>query len=155
MDSRYINIYNNLVNLTRNKELYKKFKSQDTFSDRLIFFLLHFAFFLKVFKTENDKKIMQEIYDYIFRQLELSIREIGYGDQSINKKMKDYLNTFYAILDKIHDWEHQSLVSKSSILQTFINNQDNDPDLVEYFDKYRYNLSNNTLTSYLKGVIKP
>ena len=24
--------------------------------------------------------------------LELSIREIGYGDQSINKKMKDYLN---------------------------------------------------------------
>ena len=98
---------------------------------------------------------MQEIYDYIFRQLELSIREIGYGDQSINKKMKDYLNTFYAILDKIHDWEHQSLVSKSSILQTFINNQDNDPDLVEYFDKYRYNLSNNTLTSYLKGVIKP
>jgi len=155
MDSRYINIYNNLVNLTRNKELYKKFKSQDTFSDRLIFFLLHFAFFLKVFKTKNDKKIMQEIYDYIFRQLELSIREIGYGDQSINKKMKDYLNTFYAILDKIHDWEHQSLVSKSSILQTFINNQDNDPDLVEYFDKYRYNLSNNTLTSYLKGVIKP
>ena len=155
MDSRYINIYNNLVNLTRNKELYKKFKSQDTFSDRLIFFLLHFAFFLKGFKTENDKKIMQEIYDYIFRQLELSIREIGYGDQSINKKMKDYLNTFYAILDKIHDWEHQSLVSKSSILQTFINNQDNDPDLVEYFDKYRYNLSNNTLTSYLKGVIKP
>ena len=98
---------------------------------------------------------MQEIYDYIFRQLELSIREIGYGDQSINKKMKDYLNTFYAILDKIHDWEHQSLVSKSSILQTFINNQDNDPDLVEYFDKYRHNLSNNTLTSYLKGVIKP
>ena len=155
MDSKYINIYNNLVNLTRNKELYKKFKSQDTFSDRLIFFLLHFAFFLKVFKTENDKKIMQEIYDYIFRQLELSIREIGYGDQSINKKMKDYLNTFYAILDKIHDWEDQSLVSKSSILQTFINNQDNDPDLVEYFDKYRYNLSNNTLTSYLKGVIKP
>ena len=34
---------------------------------------------------------MQEIYDYIFRQVELSIREIGYGDQSINKKMKDYL----------------------------------------------------------------
>ena len=38
------------------------------------------------------KKLLQEIYDYIFRQVELSIREIGYGDQSINKKMKDYLN---------------------------------------------------------------
>ncbi len=89
MDKKYINIYNNLVNLTRNKDLYKKFTS-DTFSDRLIFFLLHFAFFLKVFKKDSNKKILQEIYDYIFRQIELSIREIGYGDQSINKKMKDY-----------------------------------------------------------------
>ena len=57
-----------------------------------IFFLLHFAFFLKEFKkTENEKKL-QEIYDFTFRQVELSIREIGYGDQSINKKMKDYIN---------------------------------------------------------------
>ena len=49
----YLNIYNNLVGLTRNKELYKDFKDQDTFSDRMIFFLLHFAFFLKIYK--NDK----------------------------------------------------------------------------------------------------
>ena len=155
MNSNYINIYNNLVNLTRNKDLYKRFKTQDTFSDRLIFFLLHFAFFLKVFKKENDKKIMQDIYDFVFRQLELSIREIGYGDQSINKKMKDYLNLFYGMLDKIHDWEDKSLESKISILQTFVDNQGNDPDLTKYFDKYRVNLSNSTLTSYIKGVIKP
>ena len=155
MDPNYINIYNNLVNLTRNKDLYKRFKTQDSFSDRLIFFLLHFAFFLKVFKKENDKKIMQDIYDFVFRQLELSIREIGYGDQSINKKMKDYLNLFYAMLDKIHDWEDKSLESKISILQTFVDNQGNDPDLTKYFDKYRVNLLNSTLTSYIKGVIKP
>jgi len=102
MDKNYINIYNNLVQLTRNKDLYKDFKNQDTFSDRLIFFLLHFAFFLKVYKENNDKKILQEIYDFTFRQVELSIREIGYGDQSINKKMKDYLNLFYGMIDKIH-----------------------------------------------------
>ena len=155
MNSNYINIYNNLVNLTRNKDLYKRFKTQDTFSDRLIFFLLHFAFFLKVFKKENDKKIMQDIYDFVFRQLELSIREIGYGDQSINKKMKDYLNLFYGMLDKIHDWEDKSLESKISILQIFVDNQGNDPDLTKYFDKYRVNLLNSTLTSYIKGVIKP
>ena len=78
-----------MISLTRNKELYKNFDNQDTFSDRLIFFLLHFAFFLKIFKNEENKNLLQEIYDYIFRQLELSIREVGYGDQSINKKMKD------------------------------------------------------------------
>ena len=47
------------------------------------------------------KIYIQEVYDYIFRQMELSIREIGYGDQTINKKMKDYLNLFYAMIDKI------------------------------------------------------
>ena len=155
MNNKYINIYNNLVNLTRNKELYQNFKDQDTFSDRLIFFLLHLAFFLKVFKNNNDKKVMQEIYDYLFRQLELSIREIGYGDQSVNKKMKDYLNLFYGMLDKIHNWEELSSNQRRSILDIFINNSTNDSFLVEYFDKYRLNLLNNTLNSYIKGVVKP
>tara|TARA_B100000787_G_C16025452_1_gene220358 strand:- start:43 stop:510 length:468 start_codon:yes stop_codon:yes gene_type:complete len=154
MNTKYINIYNNLVNLTTNKDLYRNFKTQDTFSDRLIFFLLHFAFFLKVFKNKNDKKIIQDIYDYTFRQLELSIREIGYGDQTINKKMKDYLNLFYGMIDKIHTWEDDSLELKASILQIFVDNQENDTFLAEYFEKYRLNLLNSTLNFYLKGVIK-
>ena len=122
MTINFINIYNNLVNLTRNKELYKDFKNQDTFSDRLIFFLLHFAFFLKVYKESNDKKLLQKIYDYIFRQVELSIREIGYGDQTINKKMKDYLNLFYSMIDKIHDWDGLTTESRSVILKNFLDN---------------------------------
>ena len=155
MSNNYINIYNNLVNLTRNKELYKNFGKQDTFSDRLIFFLLHFAFFLKVYKKDNDKKILQEIYDYIFRQLELSIREIGYGDQSINKKMKDYLNLFYSMIDKIDDWEEISTDKKRDILKQFLYINADHSFLVEYFEKYRINMLNNTLNYYIKGVINP
>ena len=152
--NNYINIYNNLVRLTRNKDLYKDFKDQDTFSDRLIFFLLHFAFFLKIYKENNDKKLLQEIYDQTFRQVELSIREIGYGDQSINKKMKDYLNLFYGMIDKIHDWDNLNIESRASILQKFLDNAVNVDFLVDYFEKYRLNLLNNTLNSYIKGVIK-
>ena len=154
MKSEYINVYNNLVNLTRNKDLYKDFVSQDTFSDRLIFFLLHFAFFLKIYKENNDKKLLQEIYDYIFRQVELSIREIGYGDQSINKKMKDYLNLFYGMIDKIHDWDNLTLESRSATLEKFLDNAVNTDYLVDYFEKYRLNLINNTLNSHIKGVVK-
>tara|TARA_B110000093_G_scaffold137023_1_gene146850 strand:- start:9 stop:476 length:468 start_codon:yes stop_codon:yes gene_type:complete len=154
MNNKYFNIYNNLVNLTRNKNLYKDFKYQDTFSDRLIFFLLHFAFFLKIYKVNNDKKLLQEIYDYIFRQVELSIREIGYGDQSINKKMKDYLNLFYGMIDKIHDWDNLTIESKRILLENFLDNATNTEYLVEYFEKYRLNLVNNTLNSHIKGVVK-
>ena len=154
MNLKYINIYNNLVNLTRNKELYKEYKNQDTFSDRLIFFLLHFAFFLKAYKNNENKEILQEIYDYIFRQLELSIREIGYGDQSINKKMKEYINLFYSLLDNINDWNSLPKASKGKLLLKFIDKKANITFLLEYFDKYQLNLVNNTLNDHIKGVIK-
>ena len=143
-----------MVNLTRNKDLYQNFDEQDTFSDRLIFLLLHFAFFLKVLKNDQNKDLLQKIYDHVFRQLELSIREIGYGDQSINKKMKDYINIFYGMLDKIHMWDGLSRDIKKTILLTFIDKKVNEIQLVEYFDKYSEDLSNNTLNYYLKGVIK-
>ena len=143
-----------MVNLTRNKQLYQNFDEQDTFSDRLIFLLLHFAFFLKVLKNDQNKDLLQKIYDHVFRQLELSIREIGYGDQSINKKMKDYINIFYGMLDKIHMWDGLSKDEKKTILLTFIDKKVNEIELVEYFDKYSEDLSNNTLNYYLKGVIK-
>ena len=154
MNSNYINIYNNLVNLTRNKELYRDLKKQDTFSDRIIFFLLHFAFFLKEYKDSNDKNILQDIYDYVFRQMELSIREIGYGDQSINKKMKDYLNLLYAMIDKIDDWDDLTSKKKATILITFLDNITDNVYLINYFDEYRLNLKKNTLNSHIKGVIK-
>ena len=152
MNTKYINIYNNLVNLTRNKELYKGFKNQDIFSDRLTLFLLHFAFFLREYKNNNDKDIIQEVYDYIFRQMELSIREIGYGDQTINKKMKDYLNLFYAMIDKINDWDNLTQKSKSSTLAIFLDNTTDIKTMINYFEKYQSNLKKNTLNSYIKGV---
>ena len=153
MNYKYINIYNSLINLTRNKELYKEFTKQDIFSDRLLIFLLHFAFFLKVFKKDNDKKVLQDIYDYVFRQLELSIREIGYGDQTINKKMKNYINLFYSIIDKIDNWELLSVIDKSIILSNFLDKEADTVFLANYLEKFRLKLINNTLNFYIKGVL--
>ena len=113
MKENYIYIYNNLIELTRNKNLYKDFDKQDNFSDRLTYFLIHFAFFFKVYKNKDNKIILQEIYDFCFRQLELTIREIGYGDQSINKKMKDYINLFHEMIDKFHFWDDLNEEEKS------------------------------------------
>jgi len=154
MNYKYINIYNNLVNLTRNKELYKDFFKQDAFPDRLIFFLFHFAFFLKVFKKNNKRDILQEIYDEIFKYLELSIREMGHGDVTINKKMKNYLNIFHLILDQVSSWENESASSKSKILSNFLDIRKKTSNLIIYFDNYITNLSNNTLNFYIKGVVK-
>ena len=155
MNEKYILIYNNLINYTRNKDLYKHLNREDNFSDRLTLFLLHFAFFLKNFKTEENKNILQEIYDYIFRQLELSIREIGYGDQSINKKMKDYINLFHSMVSEIHFWDDLKKSDKLKKISIFLSDFQNNEELTEYFDNFNTNLSKKTLNSYLKSVSKP
>ncbi len=150
----YIHFYNKLIKLTTNKILYKSLDKQDSFNDRLLVFLFHFAFFLKVFKSKENEKKLQEIYDFNFRQLELSIREIGYGDQSINKKMKDYINVFHAVVSDIHFWENLEDIKKRETISKFLVNFGNIEELVNYFNNYYLNLSKNTLNSYLKSVIK-
>ena len=155
MNEKYIHIYNNLINYTRNKDLYKNLNREDNFSDRLTLFLLHFSFFLKNYKKEENKKILQEIYDYNFRQLELSIREIGYGDQSINKKMKDYINLFHSMVSEIHFWDDLSKSDKLKKISTFLSDFQNNEELLEYFDLFNSNLSKKTLNSYLKSVSNP
>ena len=115
MIKEFVNLYNNLVNLSRNKSLFSIFTDKDTFSDRILILLFHFAFFLRQYKDNTDKEYLQKFFDYFFRQIELSLREIGYGDVSINKKMKDYINIFYSILDKINDWNNLDNVKKGEI----------------------------------------
>ena len=155
MNKNYINIYNKLINYTRNKDLYKSLSREDNFSDRLTLFLLHFSFFLKNFKNEENKIILQEIYDFNFRQLELSIREIGYGDQSINKKMKDYINTFHSLISEIHFWDDLSKIDKEKKISFFLTNCTQNEHLVDYFEVFNEKLSKKTLNSYLKSVSNP
>ena len=152
MNQSYLKIYNNLINLTTNKKLYSNLSKQDTFSDRLTLFLLHFAFLLKNLKNKENRKTLQELYDFNFRQIELSIREIGYGDQSINKKMKDYINLFHSIVSDIHFWNEDTNIDKQKKISKFLVNFGNISILVDYFNEFDEISSKKTLNSYLKSV---
>ena len=132
--------------------MYISLNRQDNFSDRLTFFLIHFAFFLKNYKNEENKEILQKIYDFNFRQLELSIREIGYGDQSINKRMKDYINIFHGIVSEIHFWDSLNDNEKKDKISLFLNDFNEFDYLVTYFNEFSQKLSKKTLNSYLKSV---
>ena len=151
--NEYINIYNNLINLTRNKKLYLNLKRNDVFSDRLLLFLLHFSFFVKNFKDKESKKTLQKIYDFNFRQLELSIREIGYGDQTINKKMKIYINLFHEMLSEIHFWNTFDINKKNEFLGKYLTDYEDLIGIVKYFDDFHDNLSKKTLNYFIKSVI--
>ncbi len=154
MNNNYTNIYNNLIKLTRNKSLFKKLVNIETFSDRLVVFLFHFAFLLKEYKDINSKEELQELYDFVFKQLDISIREIGYGDMSINKKMKDYINTLHSIIKSISNWQNINSGKKGEIIKNYLNSVEDIDFFINYFDKYREYLINNTLNSLSKEIIE-
>ena len=153
MANNKLNIYNNLIKLTRNKNLYLKLEQNETFSDRLIILFFHFGFFLKNYKDVISKKESQDIFDFFMRQIELSIREIGYGDVSVNKKMKQYINLFYSIIEKIETWPNLDNVSKIDILSNFLKIANDIQYYVDYFEKYRKFLSENTLNQFTKDIL--
>ena len=96
---------------------------------------------------------MQEIYDFNFRQLELSIREIGYGDQSINKKMKVYINLLHSMINEIHFWDDLKKDEKNQKLSIFLEDFNKIEELVDYFEDFKLNLTKKNLNYLLKGVI--
>ena len=155
MSNKYINFYNNLVKLSRSEKLYNEFNIKDIFSERLIILLFHFAYFLNVFKKDDNKKKLQEIFDFFFKQIELNLRELGYGDPSVNKKMKIYINTFYSILMSIDNWDLVNQKKKIEIISEYIELNKKTLLLVKYFNNYKQYLKKNTLNSLIKGVINP
>jgi len=153
MKYNYLNIYNNLIKLTRNKKLYLNLEKNDTFNERLIFLFLHLALFLKRFKTTIPSKNLQELFDFIINQIETSIREIGYGDVSVNKKMKDFVNLFYYIVEEIEKLDLDDVKNQLIILKKYLNIDKNIDFYVNYFNKYRIFLSKNTLKNFTKDII--
>tara|TARA_B100001540_G_scaffold310483_1_gene328332 strand:- start:556 stop:1026 length:471 start_codon:yes stop_codon:yes gene_type:complete len=152
MNNKFLNIYNNLIKLTRNKLLYNK-SNNESFSDRLIIFLFHFAFFIKIYKNKNNKEEFQSLYDFVFKQIELSIREIGYGDVSVNKKMKDYVNLMYSVIDKAELWEKLDSNKKTDFFSDYLDSNKENTFYIDYFDKYLVYLTKNSFNYFTKVVI--
>ena len=152
MNYTYLNIYNNLIKLTRNKNLYN-INKQDTFYERMIIFFFHLGFLLKNYKDIETKDNLQNFFDFCVRQIELSIREIGYGDATINKKMKEYVNLLFSIIDKINEWELKDNQKRKDIFINYLDQEHNFENYVNYFEKYRLFLTKSTFKNLSKDII--
>ena len=152
MNNIYLNIYNNLIRLTRNKKLYN-INKQDTFYDRMIILFFHLGFLLKTYKDIEPKNDLQNFFDFCIKQIELSIREIGYGDATINKKMKEYVNLLFSIIDKIDNWEFKERLDKEKIFVNYIDGSENCDNFIDYFDNYRVFLSKNSFKNLTKDIL--
>ena len=95
-------LYNILLQLSRNIFFYKKIQLLDSFETRIYLMLFHFSILMIIFKKKG-KKFEQIEYDNLFHNIENNLRELGFGDVSVNKKMKDLNKLLYDILLKINN----------------------------------------------------
>ena len=151
-------IYNKLVELSRNIFFYKKVQLNDNFETRIDLIFVHLSLILIVFKERNNKEFPQDLFDNIFLNIEYHIRELGYGDVAVNKKMKILLRIFYDILLKIRVPNiKKNIIDKKILMNYFQLHTDEQKvsidSLANYFEKFYYfcfELENNNM---LKGKI--
>ncbi len=125
MSKHIPNLYNTLLTLSRNIFFYKNIKLKDTFETRVYLMFLHYSIILHIFKFKKVK-FNQNSYDRLFLTIENNIREMGYGDVAVNKKMKEMNKIFYDILLKFNNSKNSFELNNVLIFKYFdeFNNQD-------------------------------
>ena len=102
---------------------------------------IHYSIILIILK-DNNKKVDQDNYNNLFLNIENNLRELGFGDVSVNKKMKELNKLFYDILLKLNKKNenfdlNRSLISK--YFNIFKNNDEKWFKCEKYFKNfYKY-----------------
>ena len=156
-------LYNNILLLSRNKLFYTKFDLIDTFQNRIHLIFIHISFIFIKIKQNNKNRIYktfyQKIFDLTFNKIELNMREIGFGDSTINKNMKFLVKTFYSILFYCEKYKEMRTNDKNEFLNKYlelnnIKNNSINKGIIEYFDKYEAFCFDLKADSVLKGKLK-
>ena len=132
-------LYNKLIKLSRDKFFYENIKLSDDFETRILLIFFHLAIILKAAKGKKYQKKSQEVFDNIFLNIEYHIRELGYGDVAVNKKMKTLNKIFYDILLKVNTKKDKFNVNKDLILKYFTDLNDPNNKKYELFIDYLVN----------------
>ena len=80
---------------------------------------LHLSLLVNIQKNKK-KKFDQNIYDNIFLNIEYGMRELGYGDVTVNKNMKSLNKIFYDILLKISSNKEAKFSINTKIIEKYL-----------------------------------
>ncbi|MEC7488583.1 MAG: ubiquinol-cytochrome C chaperone family protein [Pseudomonadota bacterium] len=90
-------IYNRIVKRSREPCFYKEFCVPDTLDGRFEMLSLHLFLVLRRLRrdAQTASKISQDLFDYMFEDMDLSLREMGAGDMGVGKRIKAMVQAFY------------------------------------------------------------
>ena len=132
-------LYNTLLVLSRNIFFYEKINLTDSFETRIYLMFIHFSLMMIIFKKKGVK-FNQKSYDNLFNNVENNLRELGFGDVTVNKKMKDLNKILYDILLKIDKTKLRPLDFNEKIIFKYFKEFNNSKS-PKYSDFERYFLN--------------
>ena len=155
-----INLYNILLSLSRNLFFYKKIGLADTFETRIYLMFMHFSILMIIAKKKGSK-FDQRTYDRLFQSIEYNLRELGYGDVTVNKKMKELNKILYDILLKIDlkNSENKKFLANPDLIKKYFNSFKNQESIklgqfIEYFNVFFNFCFELSLDNMIEGINK-
>ena len=80
-------LYVKIIHQSRDKRFYTKLSVPDTLDGRFELIVLHFFFVYNLLKEKNKETLSEEITKIMFKDFDMSLREMGVGDLSVGKKI--------------------------------------------------------------------
>ena len=147
-------IYQNIVEISRSKFFYIDYKLEDSFETRfdLIIFHTFMIFYFYKSKEIDNSHLSQSLFDYMFNDFENNLREMGFGDIAVNKKMKLFIRAFYGRisqyskgLDLVKN-ENDKTLLEQTILNNIFKGKLSDVNNLSMFAEYIIKNVNNFLS---------
>jgi cytochrome b pre-mRNA-processing protein 3 len=90
-------IYGAVVAQARNPLFYAELGVPDTVDGRFDMIVAHAMLVMRRLRVEGEAgaETAQELFDYMFKDMDRSLRELGVGDMSIGKHIKKMSKAFY------------------------------------------------------------
>ncbi len=87
-------LYDSAVAQARSPEFYKSLGVPDTFDGRFEMISIHCFFVMNRVTAQGEKALSQKTFDVFFKDMDISLRELGIGDMGIPKHMKRMMKGF-------------------------------------------------------------
>ena len=141
------NIYTNIIETSRNKSFFLDFNVDDTVEGRFDIIILHSFIVFNFFIHNNDQKssLPQMLFDHMFHDFDSSLREMGFGDIAVNKRMKQFIKAFYGrienyskSLSRFNEFGDDTLL-KETILRNIYKDKQVNPECINFWSDYIIN----------------
>ncbi len=94
-------LYQIIVAQARHPAFYRDLGVADTVDGRFDMISLHMILVIRRMKTdvEQTRKLSQALFDYMFNDIDLNLRELGIGDMGVLTRVKKMAKAFYGRLE--------------------------------------------------------